>query len=155
MDGISLAWRLLPLTLIEQHGLRNRVVTRGDQADGEFRFLYRDRQPVLPVWYGDELRIFNWGRPGRGSPLPYSRVITHEALRAGELRELEPEQVDIPASFGWDRGVWYPVKQGVQGILVRDRDGTPIIYVVTRAATHYYEVMTRNTRQPILIDQVI
>jgi hypothetical protein len=155
MDGISLSWLLLPEVLIERHQLQSRIISRGEGAEREIRFLYRDRHPVLPVWHGCEIIIVNWGRPSRGSPLPYCRTITHEALHEGELREVQPEPVEIPASRGWDRGIWYPIKEGVQGLLVRDRDGTPIVYVVTRESTRYYEVMTRNKRQPILIGQTI
>lgn len=155
MDGVSLTWRLLPDTLIEQHGLHDKIVSRGVGADREIRFLYRSRLPVLPVWYGDELRIFTWGHPRRHSPLPRRPTITHEALHDGEFRELEPELIEIPASMGWDLGIWYPIKQGVQGVLVHDADGSAVVYVVTRASTHYYGVMTRNQRQPLLINETI
>lgn len=155
MDGISLSWRLLPQAVIDEYRLHDRIITRGKGSDPEIRFVYRCRQPVLPVWYGGELRIFKWGHPGRGSPLPRSAVIGHESLHDGELRELEPETIDIPATFGWDRGIWFRVTQGVQGVLVRDQDGTPVIYVVTRQATHYYQVMTRNEREPLLIGETI
>ena len=155
MDGISLSWRLLPSAMIERHGLQERLISRGEQAEPEIQFFYRNRSPLLPVWYGDELRVFRWGSPSRGSPLPRRPVIGHEALHDGEFRELEPEQIEIPATFGMDRGIWYPVREGVQGVMVRDRDGSPVVYVVTRQATHYYQVMTRNTREPILIGETI
>lgn len=99
--------------------------------------------------------MFNWGNPGRSSPLPRCRVIGHENLHAGEWRELEPEQVEIPATFGYDRGIWYRITQGIQGVMVREQDGTPVIYMVTREATHYYEIMTRNKREPLLIGETI
>lgn len=155
MDGISLSWRHLPESLIERHGLQGRRYCRGEGSDPEYQFLFRGRSPVLPVWYGDELRIFNWATPNRHSPLPRRHVIGHEVLHAGDWRELEPEEVEIPATFGLDKGIWYRVTQGVQGVLVRDGDGTPIVYVVTRAATHYYQVMTRNSREPVFIGETI
>ena len=155
MDEISLSWRLLPEAMIHQHALERRIVRRSSEADREIRFLYREWPSVLPVWYGEALRVCSWGRPSRSSPLPNRPVIGHEALHAGEWRELEPEPVEIPATFGFDRGIWYRITQGVQGVLVHDRDGAPVVYVVTREATHYYQVMTRNTRQPILIGETI
>lgn len=155
MDGISLSWRILSQAVIEHHALRWRETRRTADAEPEFRFLYRERNPVLPVWYGSELRLFNWGNPYRNSPLPRCRTISHERLSEGELSALEPETVEIPACFGWDRGIWYPIRQGVQGILVREADGTPVVYVVTRQATHYYEVMTRNDREPLFIGETI
>lgn len=155
MDGVSLSWRLLPETIIERHGLKDRMIRRTDKADPEYQFLYRQRGAMLPVWYGDELRIFNWGSPARSSPLPRCRVIGHEDLHAGIFQQLQPEAVEIPATFGLDRGIWYPVKEGIQGVMVREQDGSPVVYVVTRESTHYYEVMTRNKREPIFIGQMI
>lgn len=155
MDGISLAWRLLPQALLERHALQGRIVQRTEQADREIRFLYREWPSLLPVWYGGELRVFAWGRPSRNSPLPKSPIIAHETLASGTWRELEPEPVEIPATFGYDKGIWYRITQGVQGVLVHDHDGTPVVYVVTRDATHYYQVMTRNSRQPLLIGETI
>ncbi len=153
MDGVSLSWRLLPQALIERYGLQGRAISRGN-GDPEYRFLYRDPLPVLPVWYG-ELRIVSWGWPAKRSSLPRCREIGHDALQEGQWRELEPEPVEIPASFIVDRGIWTRVAQGVQGVLVHDNDGTPVVYVVTREATHYYQVMTRNLREPILIGEII
>ena len=153
MDGISLSWRLLPTTIIEQHNLQDRMIRREEDSDPEYRFLYRDRKSVLPVWYRGELRVFSWGKPR--PPLPRCRAIAHEELHAGELRELHPEPVEIPATFGIDRGVWFRITQGVQGVMVREQDGSPVIYVVTKAASHYYQVMTRNEREPLLIGETI
>ncbi len=155
MDGISLSWRLLPLALVERHGLRNKAISRGQGADIEYRFLSQVRNPVLPVWYGGELQIVPWATHQRTSPLPRRRSITLESLDAGELRHLEPESVEIPATFGLDHGIWFRITQAVQGVLVRESDGSPVVYVVTREATHYYQVMTRNNREPILIGETI
>ena len=33
--------------------------------------------------------------------------------------DLEPEPVDVPAAYCLMNGVWYKVKQGVKGLLVR------------------------------------
>jgi hypothetical protein len=38
----------------------------------------------------------------------------------------------------------------MRGILVQDH-----VYMLTEPASHYYEVMTRHDRMPVLIDQVI
>jgi hypothetical protein len=153
MDGISVSWRLLPVELIQQHKLQDRRIERGDGSDPEYRFLYRDRKSLLPVWYGGELRIVNWGKPK--PPLPWCRVIPHEDLHAGLFQNLDTEPVEIPATFGLDRGIWFPIREGVQGVMVREHDGSPVVYVVTKVSSHYYKIMCRNERQPLLIDQSI
>lgn len=150
MDGVSLSWRLLPQSLIDRHELQERAIVRSDEADREYRFLYRDALPVLPVWSGVDLIVVTWGCPTRRSKLPRARTVAQEAIQRGEWHGVEPEPVEIPASFGWDRGVWFRVKEGVQGILVRDEDGNPVVYMLTEPSTHYYRVMTRNDRMPVL-----
>ena len=153
MDGISLSWRSLPQALIDQHALADRIIVRSDEADREFRFLYRDVRPLLPVWIGDELNIFSWGHPRRRSKLPTTRAVDQDTLEAWQ--DVHPELVDIPANFGWDKGVWYRIKEGVRGILVRDESNNPIVYMLTEPASHYYQVMTRNNRMPVLCGERI
>ena len=61
--GIALAGSELPMELIGRHGLERRVHERGGER--EVRFLYRDRQPRLPIWRDGRLQIVRWGN-GRG-----------------------------------------------------------------------------------------
>ena len=150
MDGISLSWRLLPQGLIDQHSLQDRVIVRSEGAEREIRFLYRDVRPLVPAWIGDELNIVAWGNPRRRSKLPRMKAVAQETIQAGQWLGVHPEPVDIPASFGWDKGVWYRIKEGIRGILVRDESNCPIVYLLTEPASHYYQVMTRNRRMPVL-----
>jgi hypothetical protein len=41
-------------------------------------------------------------------------------VEASQRSRLHPALVDIPACFGFDKGIWFQVREGVQGILVRD-----------------------------------
>jgi hypothetical protein len=66
-----------------------------------------------------------------------------------------PEPVDVLANFGLENGVWFRVRQGMRGLLVRDDDGEAVAYMLCEPATRYYEVMTRSNRMPVLIDEVI
>ena len=68
---------------------------------------------------------------------------------------MRPEPVDIPANFGWDKGVWYRITEGVRGIIVRDESNNQIVYMLTEPASHYYQVMTRNKRMPVLCGERI
>jgi hypothetical protein len=155
MDGISLSWRSLPQLLIDQHALLDRIIVPNDEADREIRFLYRDVRPLLPAWAGNELNIFSWGHPRRKSKLPKTRAVAQEAIQTGVWQDVNPEFVDIPANFGWDKGVWYRIKEGIRGILVRDESDNPIVYILTEPASHYYQVMTRNNRMPVLCGERI
>jgi hypothetical protein len=60
-----------------------------------------------------------------------------------------------PATYGLMNGVWFRVKQGVRGLLVRDRQGNPVVFMETEPSTRYYQVMTRAEWMPVLIGEVI
>lgn len=149
--GIAIAGRDFPVALIEQHALRDRIVVRQEGADRELRFLFRDLRPLLPAWHGEQLGVYVWGNRGRRSRLPKTAWARLEELEAGVWSELRPDQVDIPATFGLERGVWFQIREGVRGILVFDEQRQPRVYMLTEPASHYYKVMTRSDRMPVFI----
>ena len=152
--GIALAWSDLPTDLIGRHGLDRRAHVRGGEA--EVRFLYRDRSPKLPVWRDGRLQVVRWGN-GRGQSryLPRTGWTWLNTVDGGGWRHLDAVPVDIPASLGLDRGVWYRVRQGMRGVLVPDERGAAVVYMVCQPSTHYYQVMTRSPRMPVLIEDQI
>jgi hypothetical protein len=78
-----------------------------------------------------------------------------ETLEAGRLAWLKPEPVEIPACFGKERGVWYQITEGIRGLVMRDEQGRPHAYLLSQPSTHYYQIMTRHERMPVLIGQTI
>ena len=112
--GIALAWSELPTELIARHGLERRVHERGGER--EVRFFYRDRRPRLPVWRDGRLQIVRWGN-GRGQSrlLPAHRLDLADDDRGRLLAEPGRVFVDIPASLGFDHGVWFRIRQGIRG----------------------------------------
>jgi hypothetical protein len=82
LQGIALAFHVLPLDLIGRHGLARRAHDRG--GEGEIRFLWTETPRVLPVWLPvGRLVLATWGN-GRGESrrLPVARwasLQTHEA----------------------------------------------------------------------------
>ena len=152
--GIALAWSELPTELIERHGLERRVHERGGER--EIRFLYRDRQPRLPVWRDGQILIVRWGN-GRGQSrfLPRTGWTWLSTIQEGYWRSLNPIAVDIPGTLGLDRGVWFRIRQGIRGLLVPDERGIAVAYMICEPASHYYQVMTRSNRMPVLIEERI
>lgn len=63
----------------------------------------------------------------------------------------EAEPALVPASFGLMNGVWYKVKRGMQGLVVRDHAERPVVYPLCEPATRYYQVMTRADWMPCLV----
>jgi hypothetical protein len=110
---------------------------------------------VLPVIHAGQLIICDWGNHNRASKLPRTGWCSLESLESGKWRWLAPEAVEIPAQFGLDQGVWFQIVQGIRGVLVNDPRERPHVYMLTKPATHYYEIMTHSDRMPDLIEQEI
>jgi hypothetical protein len=102
--GIALAWSELPTELIGRHGLHRRVYDRGGER--EVRFLFRDRDPRLPIWRDGRLQVVRWGN-GRGQSryLPRTGWTWLETVQRGGWRGLRPLPVDIPATLVVERGI--------------------------------------------------
>ena len=152
--GIALAWSELPKELVARHGLERRVHERGGEP--EARFLYREPFPKLPIWRDGCLRVVHWGnRRGRSRSLPKTGWTWAETVQNGGWKGLDAVFVDIPATFGLERGVWYRIRQGIRGVLVPDERGQAVCYMICEPSSHYYKVMTRSDRMPVLIDERI
>jgi hypothetical protein len=153
-NGIALAASELPIELIARHGLERRVHERGGER--EVRFLYRDRRPRLPIWREGQLQIVRWGNGWRQSRvLPRTGWTWQATIEEGYWRGLNPMAVDIPATLGLDRGVWFRIRQGIRGLLVPDEHGAAVVYMICEPASHYYQVLTRSNRMPLLIEEKI
>jgi hypothetical protein len=152
--AIALALSELPIELVESHGLSARVHDRGGER--EIRFYWQAVPTLLPVWFDGWLQIVKWGNRDRAErKLPTSGWTRRECIEEGKWSALAPEPVDIPATYGLMNGVWFRVKQGMKGLLVRTRQGDPVVFLVSEPATRYFQVMTRAEWMPVLIDEVI
>jgi hypothetical protein len=151
-DGVALAWSELPLEWVERHGLAGRIHERGGEQ--EVRFLYRDRQPLLPVWHEGQLLLVRWGK-GRSPGLPRGGWTRQTTVEGGYWQEWQAQAVEIPASLGRTNGVWYQIKQGVRGLLVADESGELAAYMICEPASHYFQVMTRSKWMPVLLGERI
>ncbi|VTR98864.1 Uncharacterized protein OS=Isosphaera pallida (strain ATCC 43644 / DSM 9630 / IS1B) GN=Isop_1313 PE=4 SV=1 [Gemmata massiliana] len=47
------------------------------------------------------------------------------------------------------------IKQGMRGLLVHDRKGAPVVFLICQPATRYYRVMTRSEWMTALVGEVI
>ena len=152
--AIALPVSDLPVELMEEYGLSARVHDRGGEK--EVRFYWRANPAVLPVWWNGRLQIVKWGNKDRiERKLPPTGWTWRETVEAGKWSALEPEPVEVPAAYALMNGVWYMVKQGVRGLLVRTRTGEPVVYLMCEPSTRYYRIMTRAEWMPVLIGEVI
>lgn len=152
--GISILRAKIKQELYEQHELARRVTLRGEQE--ELHFMYTDPVIELPVIHHGQLVIYEWGNRGnKESRLPRTGWCRHESLEAGKWRWLEPELVEIPADFGLEKGVWFQIVEGIEGVVVCDEHEHPHVYMITKPASHYFATMTKHDRMPALINQEI
>ena len=148
MDGLALAQSDIPVELLEQ--LRPRVHERGGEL--EVQFMRSAKRPLLPVWHCGQLRLVAWG--SKSGRLPKSGLTWQRTIDAGGWQPYGAEPVEIPASLGLDGGVWYRIRQGIRGLIVETPSETAV-YVIVEPASHYYRVMTRRERMPVLIGERI
>lgn len=153
-QGVSILLSRVTEQAIEQYGLGSRIICRGGEYK-EVHFMHDDRKRVLPVFHGGQIIVCEWGNRNGASKLQRTGWCSQESLEAGKWRWLEPERIEIPADYGYDKGVWYQVTQGIRGVLVHDEQDRPHAYVLTVPASHYYKIMTRSARMPVLIEQDI
>ncbi|HVW66722.1 MAG TPA: hypothetical protein VHA78_03230 [Candidatus Peribacteraceae bacterium] len=153
--GLAVERRAIPDELVEKYHLHDRLVTRGD-GPPEIQFHFRAKVPLLPVQHANQFDIFLWGnRDDKKSKLPRTGWCKIESLEAGKWKYLHPVEVEIPCSYGLEKGVWFQVQEGFKGIMVNDEKGIPHVYMLTQPASHYYEVMTRHDREPVFIGKSI
>ncbi len=153
MTGLALAYSDLPLDLIRSHNLDARVHDRGGEK--EVQFMFHDPSPLLPVLLHGTLQLARWGtRRGESKSLPVSGWTWLESVESGKWAASSAVEVLIPARLGFDRGIWFSVKQGARGLVVEEA-GVLVAYMIVEPASHYYEVMTRAKQMASLVGERI
>ena len=148
--GISILRARIRQELFEEYELSRFLHRRGDSEELWFDFAERVPTVLLPIIHDGQLVIREWGNRGGKGKLPKTGWCQQESLAAGKWRWLSPEPVEIPANFGLEKGIWFQVTEGMKAILVQGH-----VYMLTEPASHYYEVMTRHNRMPVLIGEAI
>jgi hypothetical protein len=152
--GIALAASDVPLDAVERYSLSGRLHERGGER--EYRFLFRDKPRLLPIIHDGQFQIVRWGRRrGEAGRLPCTGWTWLETLEKGTWQEARPEEVQIPATMGLENGRWFAVREGIRGLVVADERGELVAYMLCEPASHYYEVMTRSKRMPVLVNERI
>lgn len=145
-QGIALPIHEIPEAMLAR--LADRIVQRDPEAGREIQFLFRHPRRLLPVSVDNQLRIMEWGC--RRGPLPVPGWCHREWLESGLWLQLQPQPATIVATLALERGVWYQIREGIQAVVVQNH-----VYMLTEPASHYYRIMTRNNRMPVLIGQRI
>jgi hypothetical protein len=151
--AIAISISELPVELVRRHRLAERVHVR--EGRQEFRFQWWEVPTVLPVRREGRLELMPWGSKLRRGPLPYGGWIAVEHIEEGRLAGAGVESVVIPANLGYQKGTWFLLIEGIQGVVIESRGG-PIVYMLTEPASNYYRNMTEQSpTMPVFVNQVI
>lgn len=156
--AISILKSRINLELYEEYRLNSRSFQRTETTEKEivFDFASRDHEPQLPVLHDGRLTIYQWGnRGGRVPKLPKTGWCRQESLEAGKWGWLQPEPVIIPAQYGLEKGIWFSITEGIEGVAVRDQANKPHVYMMTQASSVYFQNMTKHDRMPVLVGEQI
>ncbi len=125
---------------------------------GQVRSLFWQRgEPLLPVQTdlegNDEgLALVCWGNRDKAAPFPQTGWARIDSITAGKWSYLRPKPVLIPVSYGVEKGRWFPIEQGIRGVLVQ-RGGQERVYMLTDNASPDFLQATRHERMPVLQGQ--
>ena len=127
---------------------------------GVVRSLYWQRgEPVLPVVVpadaeGSEPRerLLRWGNRDKKAPFPQTGWARIDSIEQGKWDYLKPKQVVIPVTYGVEKGKWFPIEKGIQGVVV-ERGGEQRVYMLTDDATPEFLDTTHHGRMPVLVEQ--
>jgi hypothetical protein len=147
VTGIALLASELPAHLLEP--VRDRIHERAGQP--EVRFEWWQTPALLPVRWEGSLRLLPWGSKERRSRLPFGGLISQEQIAAGVFAHAFPEEAVIPANYGFHRGTWFLIEEGIRAVVLPDG---PRVYVLVEPSTNYYRNMTgQSPLMPVLVNQ--
>lgn len=120
----------------------------------EVRVAFNDKITFLPVVYSGSNQLFVWGNKDKSKKLPRTGFCRFESLESGKWQWLNPVNVKILAATALVNGVWFQVREGIDGVIV-EYSGLKACYILTKPSTHYFKIMTGSDRMPVLINQII
>lgn len=154
--AVALSLRDLPTKYHQHPSILARLYNRGGDEEVQFHYNRKPFPPLLPIILHQQFRIVRWGNGQQRSRfLPATGWISDNELERGGWQNVELQEVVIVANAALDRGIWYSVLQGIEGLFVEDDLGTPTVYMRMTKPTDYYAIMTKAMLMPRLIGEVI
>lgn len=153
-EGVTVSQKLIPPELVRRHRLESRYQER--ESHPQFRFWFYDDPPRIPIQRGGKLQIVRLGNRDRQSlRLPEGCRIMLEEYQKGGWRWTRSELVGIPAWFGCDSGVWYPIYQAIRGLLVPDERGIAVCFLFSKTGDLHHRMQTGSHHAPVLASEPV
>ncbi len=125
-----------------------------DLSENEVKVSFFSKDPVLPVSYRGRNILVKWGNKG-SARVPRTGYCKTDSLKGGKWQWLKPEPMMILACFALTNGVWFHVRQGIEGVIVKGENSVLYGYMLTKPSTHYFKIMTGAERMPVLAGQIL
>lgn len=119
---------------------------------GEAQIFFWSIRPVLPAETAGAVHLFDWGNRDKNIDLPKTGWARIESLEAGRWNYLNPVEVIIPASRGYEKKIWFNTPDKLKGVIV-EKDGNQRIYMITKPADQDYINLTGHDRMPVFKNQ--
>lgn len=116
----------------------------------EVQSFFWSARPILPVTMPDAVHLYDWGNREKSVDLPRTGWVRIESYEEGRWKHLEPKEIVIPASRGYEKKVWFNISTGIEGILV-EKEGVHRVYMLTQPADRRYQNLTKHDRMPKFI----
>ncbi len=115
---------------------------------GFYEGHFWDPRPVLPIEQESQISLFDWGNRDKKAPFPTTGWAKQESIEKGRWNWLHPKTVAIPIAKGLEKGVWFDLPEGTEGLIV-EKDGDTRVYMITEAAGHDYKKHVKHERMPV------
>jgi len=119
------------------------------KRDGEVRSYFWQKRPVLPIIVESGIKLFDWGNRDKNIKLPKTGWARIESVIENKWKYLHPTEVIILARRGYEKKVWFDIKNGIKGLLV-ERDGREVVYMITEKADKEFMANIPHDRMPLL-----
>lgn len=152
MTGVAIIASDLPVHLLAE--ATGRLHDRAGCLEARFEWWHEPA--VLPVRWDGALRLVRWGTKNRRDRVPQGMSLTVEQVESGILGCNRLDDVMIPANFGFHRGTWFLIHEGVRGVLLPEHPAGPLAYLLMQPASNYYRNMTgQSPFMPVFVNQTI
>src|SRR5262249_20822384 len=108
--------------MLEQPRLKGRLFARGGEPEG--RVFFREAERLPHMLLDGQLRLVRWGsRRSESKILPPTGWTWLSSVESGQWGQANAEPVVIAASMALEKGIWFRMREGIKGLLVRDEKG--------------------------------